>query len=72
MPRPHPVPPRHRTWRPPPPAGGEALTLAAAVLAEMVVRQRHLVRRALAAMPPLPEVPALEGVNKVLAQVGGL
>jgi len=49
-------------------AGAGALTLAAAVLGEMVVRQRHLVRRALQAMPPLPEVPALEEVNRVLAQ----
>jgi hypothetical protein len=36
----------------------------------MVVRQRHLVRRALQAMPPLPEVPELEEINRVLAQVG--
>jgi hypothetical protein len=52
-------------------AGNGALTLAAAVLGEMVVRQRRLVRRALQAMPPLPEVPALEEVNRVLAEVRG-
>ncbi|KIY93597.1 hypothetical protein MNEG_14365 [Monoraphidium neglectum] len=48
--------------------GAAALSLAAAVLGEMVVRQRHLVRRALQAMPPLPEVPELEEINRVLAQ----
>jgi hypothetical protein len=57
--------------QPTPTAGGEALSLAAAVLGEMVVRQHRLVRRAIAAMPPLPELPQLASVNRVLAQVRG-
>jgi hypothetical protein len=46
-----------------------AVQLAADVLHEIVVKQRHHVRPALQAMPPLPSLEVLQEVNAVLAQV---
>eukprot|EP00775_Hariotina_reticulata_P013107 gene13107-13235_t len=45
-----------------------AVQLAADVLHEIVVKQRHHVRPALQAMPPLPSLEVLQEVNAVLAQ----
>lgn len=47
----------------------DAVQLAAAVLHEMVVRQRASVKPALKNMPPLPSLDNLKEVNAVLAQV---
>lgn len=46
-----------------------AVQLAAAVLHEIVVKQRASVRPALRKMPPLPSLDMLKEVNAVLAQV---
>lgn len=46
-----------------------AVQLAAAVLLEIVVKQRVNVRPALRRMPPLPSLDMLKEVNAVLAQV---